>query len=163
MAYVVPTTFTAGSVLTAAQMNVIGADLVDHELYVSPLRSAWTSLTPTWTGVTIGNGSTSARYMQTGKTVTYTGRLDIGSTTSFSATLTVSSPVTMQSPNYHIGAAVIVDSGTRAYPGVIKPATSTTFNFGHNGTGNFGEVNGTNPFTLGANDYIYWTVTFEAA
>lgn len=31
MPYVVPTTFTAGSVLTAAQMNVIGSDLVDHE------------------------------------------------------------------------------------------------------------------------------------
>jgi hypothetical protein len=31
MAYVVPTTFTAGSVLTAAQMNVIGSDIVDHE------------------------------------------------------------------------------------------------------------------------------------
>jgi len=31
MPYVVPTTFTAGSVLTAAQMNVLGSDLVDHE------------------------------------------------------------------------------------------------------------------------------------
>ena len=31
MAYVVPTTFTAGSVLPAAQMNVLGSDIVDHE------------------------------------------------------------------------------------------------------------------------------------
>jgi len=57
--------------------------------------TAWTSWTPSWTGITIGNASVTARYKQIGKTVFASIDVIFGTTTSVSgAAQYVSLPVT---------------------------------------------------------------------
>jgi|DEB0MinimDraft_4_1074332.scaffolds.fasta_scaffold34947_4 hypothetical protein len=63
--------FTAGDVLTAADLNDIGT---------------WTTYTPVWTGVTVGNGTVTARYCQINKLVFWQVELVVGSTTSVGTT-----------------------------------------------------------------------------
>ena len=60
-------TFVSGQVLTAAELNDIGT---------------WTTYTPVWTGVTVGNGTVTARYCQINKLVFWQVELVVGSTTS---------------------------------------------------------------------------------
>lgn len=51
-------------------------------LYPSGDSSAWTSWTPTWTNITIGNGTVTAKYKQIGKTVFARVSVTGGSTSS---------------------------------------------------------------------------------
>ena len=79
-----PVTFTAGNVLTAAQLNsnfnFTYADYIDY--------------TPTITGWTAGNMTFSTKYSVTGDMVNYQGSLTFGTTSAVTATsLTVSLPV----------------------------------------------------------------------
>lgn len=155
MPYVVPTTFTAGSVLTAAQLNVIGNDLVDHELYVSPLRSAWTTYTPT---ITAGAGAyttitiTDARYMKTGKTVVLSFRIGITTKNTASGAMRISYPagVTLANDGYQIGSGREINTTGKAL--TITARTS------------YMEVNvydNTSPWADGTVNV--GTITFEAA
>ena len=140
--------------------------LVGNDVTFAPIAGAWTSYTPTFTNLTIGNGQRAAAYMQVGKTVIYAGRLDWGSTTSATATDTlVSLPVapTQTMADRSRGSVYLVDSGTRAYIGVCYMPNTTTMGFSHTESGNFGGVNSLNPFTWTANDSISWTITYEAA
>jgi hypothetical protein len=163
MAWTTPGTATAGEVLTAAFWNTNVRDNLD---VLAPLSAAWTTYTPTFTNLTIGNGSRSAAYIQVGKTVIYAGRLDWGSTTSATASDTfVSIPVapTQAMAERSRGSVYIVDSGTRGYVGVCYLPNTTTMGFSHTESGNFGQVNGTNPITWTTNDNLTWTITYQAA
>jgi hypothetical protein len=54
---------------------------------------AWTAYTPTFGGVTVGNGTTSFWYSRIGKTVFVKGRFTLGSTSAITGSITVSYPV----------------------------------------------------------------------
>lgn len=54
----------------------------------------WQSYSPTWTNLTVGNGTVNASYIQTGKTVTFKVYLLWGSTTSVAGSVQVTLPVT---------------------------------------------------------------------
>ncbi|WP_051486251.1 hypothetical protein [Nocardioides sp. J54] len=79
MAWNTPSTWTAGSVLTAAQLN---AQLRDN---MKAIGDPWTPYTPSWTAITtnptIGNGTLTGAYMQAGQLVHFRIALTIGSTT----------------------------------------------------------------------------------
>ena len=66
-----PFDFSAGAVLTAAQLNQIG----DYE-----------SWTPTLTNITLGNGTVNAHYAQVNEFVHFEIEFEMGSTTSLSTT-----------------------------------------------------------------------------
>jgi hypothetical protein len=55
---------------------------------------AWTAYTPTYTGVTVGNGTTSFWYSRIGKTVFVKGKFTLGSTSAITGGVTVSLPFT---------------------------------------------------------------------
>jgi hypothetical protein len=133
----------------------------------------WTTWTPTYNGITVGNGTVTARYSQIGKTVTAYYKLAWGTTTSASGNLLlVTLPVAASSgygvANQIMGIAEYTDTGTATYNGVINfydntygvrlnvnvssgTYTSTTF------------VNPTQPFTFGNTDVYQFTLTYEAA
>ncbi len=78
MAWTPPKTdFSPGNVLTAAQMNAIGENL-------SVIGGAWTSYTPTWTNLTVGNATQASAYIAAGKLYVVRIKLTFGSTTSIS-------------------------------------------------------------------------------
>lgn len=72
-------TFTAGQVLTAAELNAI---------------STWTAFTPSWTtGVTVGNGINDARYIQLNELVIVYVDFELGSTSAITGDVRMVLPV----------------------------------------------------------------------
>ena len=88
----------------------------------------FTSYTPTWTNLTVGNATQVFRFCQIGKLVFVSGLLIWGSTTSANASSTTFSlPVTAQSAVFRgLGHAVFVDSGTQTYWGAVTMNSTTT-------------------------------------
>tara|TARA_R100001129_G_scaffold150670_1_gene112817 strand:+ start:989 stop:1459 length:471 start_codon:yes stop_codon:yes gene_type:complete len=74
-----PFDFSSGAILTAAQLNSIGD---------------WTSYTPTWTELTIGNATQDFKYAEVNGIVVVSGRLVWGSTTAITGNIRVTVPVT---------------------------------------------------------------------
>lgn len=132
-------TFTAGQVLTAAELNAIGD---------------WTTFTPTWTNLTVGNGTVAARYSQLNDIVLVNIELTWGSTTSASGNVGVAAPVGTPARVCNLS-AIFEDSGTRYYIGsAANFATLGRFDLFHTESGNTGIVNATNPFTWATGDDI---------
>jgi len=107
-----PFPFTAGQVLTAAQMNGIG--------------EAGTTFTPTWTGYTRGNGTTVAYYVRVNKMVYVYVEETLGSTSSMGSAPTMTLPITAArlqavSPSRNR----IDDTGANVYWGTTVPISTT--------------------------------------
>jgi len=133
------------------------------------LTDAWSSFTLTWTAASVnpslGNGSKSAFYLRAGKLVVYTGRISMGSTTTFGTgkwlvDLPVA-PVASGSVSTICGAGIVYDADTG---GNRKPCTAWYADTSHiefNSDG--GEVAATVPFTWATSDQLRWLFLYEAA
>lgn len=134
--------------------------------------AAWNNLgggssetwTPSYVGITIGNGTVISRYTQINKFVFVQYQLTFGSTTSItSGTNSITLPVTAAtiSAFTYAGVATLTDSGTGIFFGRPNFNATTTFTIermvvsGANVTTN--SVTSTTPFTWTTND-IYSTV-----
>ena len=79
----------------------------------------WTTWSPTYLNITVGNGTVIARYQKIGKTVNYFFRLTWGSTTSCGNYPIVSYPVTPSYTTYFNGLATLQDTGVGQYLGRV--------------------------------------------
>lgn len=136
-------------------------------------NTAWTSYTPTFTNVTVGNGTLVAKYQQIGKTVRARISLVFGSTTAVSGDIQFTLPVTAASyagtANVtQIGVGQMYDvSAVRVYQGTVSMNTTTAavlraqaadLSFLY-----FFLCSSTVPFTWATGDEIGLTFTYEAA
>lgn len=134
--------------------------------------NAWTAYTPTWTNLTIGNATQSAKYWRVGNLVVVKIDMTWGTTTSASSTILASLPFT----------ATAVGSGTSAFTtcGVVNlhdssgsvqwffPVTfdsTTNVRIRHqNGTTGVGaNVTNTSPVTWATSDEFHYVIVYEAA
>lgn len=149
-----PFNFTAGQILTAAQLNSIGS---------------YTAYTPTWSGLTVGNGTSSFVYAAVNKIVHVFGTFTFGTTSSItsaapSMTLPLNRAVidipTMGTGNY-------ADAGVAtylAYP--ISVAANTVQFFAANASGTYiyeTGISATVPFTWGNGDRIMVNLIYREA
>jgi hypothetical protein len=130
---------------TAAAWSVLGG-------------SRWVTFTPSWTNLTVGNGTNTGayRYADGGMLVAFD--FTFGSTSSMSGNLVLNVPnsETTASGPPSIGITDLTDTGTRSYIGhVSSGGSSTTMGFTHTESGNTGLVNATNPFTWATGDRIF--------
>jgi hypothetical protein len=160
-----PTTFVAGNILTAAQLN-------NNFNYVS---GDFTSYTPTVTGWTLGNGTVAGRYSVNGQTVFLYGNFIFGSTSSVpaSGTLTITLPVAVDgfaapligNANFYDLSAGVNVAGVCETVGT-STATMKWFDpetaplavraeAWNTGT--------TMPFTFATGDYVWWAMTYGKA
>ena len=108
-----------------------GTDIVKlWETVSAGSGSAWTAWTPTWTNLSLGNGTVVAAYVQIGKTVFCRLSLVFGSTTSVSGLIEFSFPVTKATyggtTQTTLGACRCYDaSATTPYNGKISYVSST--------------------------------------
>jgi hypothetical protein len=134
-----------------------------------PSLGAWTAFTPTWTGITIGNGVTGGNYCQIGKVVHCRAYITFGSTTSVTAAVDMDFPVTAVSHtgNPHIGLARLLDASVGAYNAVTVYLSTTKVRvqrtFVSGATILMGELSSTSPFTWTTSDQIMLNFTYEAA
>jgi hypothetical protein len=105
--------FTSGSVLTAAELNAAGA---------------WTSFTPSWTNLTVGNGVVSAAYSKFNKILFVRVYFDFGTTSSLTSNLQMTLPASLTQNTASqelIGQANITKVGVFPTLGTVSVASST--------------------------------------
>ena len=161
----------------AAAAAIAGSKLADASLPNAKLATgagepggAWTSWTPTWTNLTVGNGTLTARYTQVGKTIRFRIALVFGSTTSISGAVSHSLPATAAT---HAGSLPIngygslLDSGIAAFPVYLVLTNTTTASVRTStASGTYTGItiiSATIPFTFSTNDEISITGEYEAA
>lgn len=147
---------TTGQVLTAATMNSIGA--------------AWEAYTPTWTNITVGNGTQDFRYCRINKMVLVQGSLTFGSTTSVTAaTPRLSLPFTAsRSGTLPIGQANLFDfSADVGFLGfILSIDTTNAYLYCWNSAGTYlttAAITSTVPYTWATSDAIRVNFSYEAA
>lgn len=130
---------------------------------------AWVSYTPTWTGITIGNGVDTSKYARVGKTIIYQPCFKLGTTSSITGAITVTLPITSVTyeANQQLGQCLAVDAGTNDYPGVTDWSSTTVARlFPYNVSGarvSLANFSSTIPFTFGTSDLICAVITYQAA
>ena len=137
--------------------------LVGNDVAFSPIAGAWTSWTPSRTGITIGNGTESARYLQVGKTVAINYKLTLGTTSSVSGDIAISLPVANNVLT--VGSASLFVTGTD-WQGIIFLVSSIMYVrvLETSGTyGNYKNCSATIPATWSSAAAIYASVVYEAA
>jgi hypothetical protein len=171
MPYVAPNTVAAGETYGAAAHNVIVNDIIDHEarlVVTDPFSAAWTSYTPTFTNLSVGNGTLIARYLKVGRAVWFNFTFQLGSTSSVSSDIAVSLPVTASSnPGAFTVVGQFIDvSPLTVYP-VVADAGTTGMNLrAINAAGTYATwalTSATVPFTWATNDKILCSGFYEAA
>lgn len=163
----------------ATNNSVVTANITDSAVTPAKLQAGtgtgwtWQTWTPTWTNLTVGNGTIVARYNQTGKTVNAHIELTFGSTTSISGQVDFTLPITASSTylgNNQIGTGSLEDFGITIYdPWIItsggSPTTKCVIHV-KNAAGtyvSFTALSSTIPFTWGNGDIIHVNIKYEAA
>ena len=152
-----PFPFTAGQVLTAAQMNGIGEATIAY--------------TPTISNGTLGNGTMSAYYSRVNKLVFGNLLWTLGSTSTITGTLNISFPVTASANSAFqiVGAGYYYDLSTGlTYIGsTYRTSTTNMILLVHqSNVGTYSNtviVNNTVPVAFGTGDQIQLSFVYEAA
>jgi hypothetical protein len=119
---------TADSVVTASYTD--GSIKPEHLLAGTGATWTWATWSPTWTNFTVGNATTSYRYLQVGKTVLFSVEVTFGNSTAMGSVPTFTLPVA--SANYYatgvtsLGAAAILDNGSAFLKGDVVWLSTTT-------------------------------------
>jgi hypothetical protein len=148
-------------------LNLSSKGTGEIQLNGAGMSGAWTSWTPTYTNMTIGNGTVTAAYKQIGKTVMFNWRITCGTTTAIGNNVTLTLPVSAATryatPNLYspIGGVVAVDIGTGVFWGLMTINNSTTvaefdYSTGANLVGSF-------PFAEVSGDTVSCSGSYEAA
>ena len=161
MAWTAPSTWVAGAILTAAQLN---EQLRDNMSVLAPFAAAWTSWTPTLTqSGAVTKTVTSATYVQVGKLVIAQFNLSVTGAGTAGVGVLMGLPVTALGFLKSVGTCAIFDtSASTTYGGTCTSLSTTTVGF----VGDWSGANtwGSQPSLALANgDVIRGTLMFEAA
>lgn len=156
--------------------SVVTANIADTAVTPAKLQSgtgtgwSWQSFTPTWTNFTVGNGTATCAYVQTGKMTAVRGRVVMGTTSSVSGSITFTLPVTAISAYNQfdpVGTSVFTDTGTATYAGgALINSTTTAFLTAIDASGTYAKqviTSSTVPFTFGNGDIFVFNLLYEAA
>lgn len=126
---------------------------------------AWTSWTPTWANLTIGNAVQTCKYVQIGKTVFFRVAVTLGTTSSVGTNPTFTLPVTSVSldDSHMIGVHTAVDNGTGVVQGFVAWKSTTTALPATTSTTYFAGLSATGPFTWTTGDKLLASGSYEVA
>ncbi len=135
-------------------------------------RTRWVDWTPSYTNLTVGNGTVTARFVQLGDLVVAHWSFNLGTTSTVGTTPRIAGPVTPNS-NYGtggtgiIGVARFVDSGTTTHDGAVTVSTASDLVAQvQNVAGTYAvptNISATVPFTWTNGDSMALTVIYEIA
>lgn len=106
-----------------ATMIAVGAITPEKLLSGAGTTWPWQAWTPTWTNLTVGNGTLDAKYAQIGKTVHFRLKLTFGSTTSIGGSVDLTAPTNYNAGynlRHQMGMLSIEDNGTASYYGFVR-------------------------------------------
>ena len=152
-----------GTVLTADSAEATGLK------WATLSSGAWTSWTPTYTNFTLGNGTQTAGYRDSGGSVDISIKVVLGSTSSITGNPSFALPFTAHTSmgNLLISAGQFGDNGTDyLYAGIwfIDVNTGRFASMASNTTYvNLNNVSATGPFTWVAGDYFTYFFSYRKA
>ena len=126
MVWTAPSTWLAGSVVTAAKLN---EQLRDN---LQAIGDPWTAYAPVWTAATtnpvIGNGTITGAYIQAGKFIVWRFAIISGTTTTYgSGNYSISLPVPGNSLfPLPVGDIIGLSSGAASFAGTLHATGSNT-------------------------------------
>lgn len=131
---------------------------------------AWTAFTPTWGGLTVGDGTTACAYYRVGRLVIARYKFTLGATSAVTGLLTATLPVNAAANETNIGSASGFARDT-SLPGNFHllgyVANSTTAAWGLLGRSLATDVltatSSTLPFVWAVGDHFGGKITYEAA
>ena len=141
-------------------------DLADWGDQVPNAETAWTTWTPTFTNITVGNSTVAARYKQIGKTVFVSMKFTRGSTGSIGTTPSMSLPVSSATNVLIIGMPYYEDVGTAGYVGYLIMLDGIVYFGQQNVAGTYPStayISATVPFTWTTGDVLNVQFYYEAA
>lgn len=136
------------------------------------IGGSWTPWTPTWTNLTVGNGTVEAKYIRIGKMVHCSIRFTMGSTSVMGPDPTFTLPVTASSrfsaaTRHNLGSLYLEDAGVAGYLGDITSESTTTARpriANVAGTWLAGApITSAQPMVWAASDFFAGVFTYEAA
>jgi hypothetical protein len=134
------------------------------------IGGAWQTWVPSFTNLTVGNGTLNAYYMQVGKTVFVSLNFTLGSTSAMGTSPTYTLPVTAAarySSGQELGPIFIEDTGTTAYIANTRTASTTVANMEVETAGgtyvSVGGISSTVPMTWATTDRFSFSFVYEAA
>ena len=149
-----PFPFVAGTVLEAAQLNGIGEK---------------TSYTPTFTNLTVGNGTLTANYFRLNKVVTVNVCVVFGSTTAITGDVSVTLPIARAGlDGLELSTVNLSDTGTSNFLGAVLFGSTLSSVIVRN-TAVSGvnvimqNLSATVPFTWGSTDVLQFAAQYEVA
>lgn len=135
------------------------------------LLGTYTAYTPTFSDITLGDGTVTSYYCQVNKLVHYWGRLTFGSTTSITASgcqisIPVNQATAMPAQQFPMGSTVYSDaSAATRYAGRAGYVNAGLFRLFTLATGvsytTKTAISSTIPFTWTTSDTISWNITYE--
>lgn len=143
---------------------IVGSDLDAYENLTGTWVDYSASLqwTSSGTAPALGNAVVSARYVQVGKLVIYAAKVTFGSSSTFgTGTYRMSIPVTAAASSPYTGPLILNDASAPLRIGgavSLNSATNLAF-YGVSGSG----VTATAPFTWAQDDFLQWSIMYEAA
>lgn len=151
-------TFVSGDVLTAADTN----------LYLMHEGGAWTSWTPTWTNLTIGNATVDAKYARASRLIHWKLKMTFGSTTSVSGAIRFSLPVAAATGiEFDMTYGILTQSAASRHIGVMTFVSTTVAQLTSiNTTGGIAvliNTSATSPFTWASGDIVSFKGFYESA
>jgi hypothetical protein len=145
---------------TAGQVLKVNSGATAPEWGSASASYAWTTWTPTWTNLTVGNGSVTARYVQIDKLVVMEVYLVWGSTTSASGEIKVSKPVNANQdfewPSFNLWIRD-ASAGVRNFGFGLNDSATTVSLRVLNASGTYAtadNISNTVPFTWAVNDSL---------
>jgi hypothetical protein len=126
----------------------------------------WAAWSPTYSGLTIGNGTVIARYAQTGKVIEVFYSLKFGTTTSISGTIDISVPVAAAQQTVQGFGLVLDDSGVGSTLGQASLEAGNFRLSAVNSSATYATLSGLSssvPFSWGNLDSLRFNATYEAS
>jgi hypothetical protein len=128
----------------------------------------WTTYTPTYQNLVVGNGTVTARYCQIGKQVFFLFRIVFGSTTVMSSTFFTFSLPKTNLYDFFAFDGNILDAGITNYNGAAQAVANDGFMYGklYSTSGSYlsaGNITPTTPMTWGTGDTYLINGSYEVA
>lgn len=159
---------------TIADAEEVMANFDNLDGRLEDIEQEWQDWTPTWTNLTVGNGTTTAKYTQIGKTVHYYIKFTLGSTSAIGSPPKYTLPITPILSTIavdpilgHCSLRDVTAGGAGSFVGYARAAGSGEAFIGVNilGAGNYINnvgLSATTPFTWATDDVIAIFGTYEA-
>jgi hypothetical protein len=146
--------FTAGQILTAAQLNTYVRD------NLNTIGDAWTAFTPALTNLT---GTAAGRYVKAGRLVVFEVNVTVTAVTGIIGIALPFTAVAARSAGFN---ARLQDVGTNIFSAICDASTTRVDIYAQLTSATYGlaaATSSTVPFTWGANDIVQLSGTYEAA